>query len=92
MRRLGKWMMLVVLVTGCGKKSEYPDAKVPYIVETLSMPTGLHAETGGIAFLPDGRLVACFLTWRGDDLQSRNESVETFCRGITRAARCLALE
>ena len=61
MRRLGKWMMLVVLVTGCGKKSEYPDAKVPYIVETLSIPTGLHAETGGIAFLPDGRLVACFL-------------------------------
>jgi len=61
MRRFGKWMMLVVLVTSCGKKSEYPDAKVPYIVETISTPPGLHAETGGIAFLPDGRLVACFL-------------------------------
>ncbi|CAN5605053.1 hypothetical protein BH23BAC1_BH23BAC1_09580 [soil metagenome] len=33
----------------------------PYRVETIKMPEGLEAETGAIAFLPDGRLVACFL-------------------------------
>ena len=31
-----------------------------YIVETIEMPPGLRSETGGVAFLPDGRLIACF--------------------------------
>ena len=31
-----------------------------YSVETIPTPPGLVAETGGIAFLPDGRLAACF--------------------------------
>lgn len=61
MKQVCAGVILILLVTHCGKKSEYPDAKVPYIVETVSAPPGLHAETGGLAFLPDGRLVACFL-------------------------------
>lgn len=32
-----------------------------YTVETITMPEGLTSETGGIDFLPDGRLVACFI-------------------------------
>lgn len=32
-----------------------------YTVETIEMPEGLTSETGGIDFLPDGRLVACFI-------------------------------
>lgn len=31
-----------------------------YEIQTIPLPTGLTAETGGLAFLPDGRLVACF--------------------------------
>ncbi|CCH03306.1 Glucose/sorbosone dehydrogenase-like protein [Fibrella aestuarina BUZ 2] len=31
-----------------------------YEVETIPTPVGLSAETGGLAFLPDGRLAACF--------------------------------
>ena len=31
-----------------------------YRIETIETPPGLSAETGGIAFMPDGRLVACF--------------------------------
>ena len=31
-----------------------------YEVETIPTPPGLVAETGGLAFLPDGRLAACF--------------------------------
>ncbi|MBD2702250.1 hypothetical protein IC229_16475 [Spirosoma sp. BT702] len=31
-----------------------------YEIEDIPMPTGLVAETGGITFLPDGRLAACF--------------------------------
>src|SRR5215210_7444415 len=32
-----------------------------YRVETVQMPKGLISQTGGIDFLPDGRLVACFM-------------------------------
>lgn len=31
-----------------------------YEVETIDTPPGLVAETGGLGFLPDGRLAACF--------------------------------
>lgn len=31
-----------------------------YAIETIKTPPGLVAETGGLSFLPDGRLAACF--------------------------------
>jgi len=31
-----------------------------YEIETIAMPEGLNAEVGGIGFMPDGRLIACF--------------------------------
>lgn len=61
MRKLFALLCLALLVAGCGKKSEYTDAKVSYIVEDIETPQGLNPETGGLEFLPDGRLVACFL-------------------------------
>lgn len=50
-----------LLLTCCKRQSEYANANVSYLVETINTPSGLHPETGGLAFLPDGRLVACFL-------------------------------
>lgn len=35
--------------------------KPAYSVESVAMPQGLNAQTGGIDFFPDGRLVACFM-------------------------------
>ena len=32
-----------------------------YSVQTIQTPPGLISETGGLVFLPDGRLVACFI-------------------------------
>src|SRR5262245_57106487 len=47
--------------------------KESYRVESIEMPKGLTGQTGGIDFLPDGRLVACFM--RGEvmiyDLQTK---------------------
>ena len=40
--------------------SEEDQSGPAYRIETISMPEGLNAEVGGIAFMPDGRLVACF--------------------------------
>ncbi len=39
-----------------------PNDSIPpaYLVEDILLPLGLEAETGGMAFLPDGRLAACF--------------------------------
>ncbi len=31
-----------------------------YRIETIQMPEGLNSEVGGVGFLPDGRLIACF--------------------------------
>jgi len=38
-----------------------PVSTTPYRVESILMPDGLRPATGAIAFLPDGRLIACFL-------------------------------
>jgi glucose/arabinose dehydrogenase len=35
--------------------------KESYTVETIALPDGLTGETGGVATLPDGRVVACFI-------------------------------
>lgn len=37
------------------------DDSTSYKIENISLPDGLVGETGAIEFLPDGRLVACFL-------------------------------
>lgn len=82
MRNVGLLAIFSLLLISCGKRSDYPDAKVPYIVENIETPPGLHPETGGIAFLPDGRLVACFL--RGEVMIYSPETKEwkLFAEGL----------
>ncbi len=45
----------------CKRDSNKPITEGAYNVENISLPAGLVGETGAIEFLPDGRLVACFL-------------------------------
>ncbi|CAG5016898.1 hypothetical protein DYBT9275_05660 [Dyadobacter sp. CECT 9275] len=40
--------------------SGYGQEKAGYTVENIELPKGLNAETGGISFMPDGRMIACF--------------------------------
>ncbi len=55
--RLSIVILIAVLCVGsCAPKPE-----TSYRVENISLPDGLVGETGAIAFLEDGRLVACFL-------------------------------
>jgi glucose/arabinose dehydrogenase len=37
-----------------------PLFSAPYTIETIPTPPGLSAEVGGVAFMPDGRVAACF--------------------------------
>ncbi|GAA4440614.1 hypothetical protein GCM10023091_24500 [Ravibacter arvi] len=57
-------------------------AQTSYRVENIEMPAGLDAETGGMAFFPNGRLAACFT--RGEvmvyDFPSKQWSV--FASGL----------
>jgi glucose/arabinose dehydrogenase len=62
--KLPFWVILVGLTfcftSGISLADDPKPKQKSYRVETIPMPTGLTAETGAIAFLPDGRLIACF--------------------------------
>jgi glucose/arabinose dehydrogenase len=55
------WFALVFIFVNGIALSEQEEPKTAYGVESIPMPDGLTEETGAIEFLPDGRLVACFL-------------------------------
>ncbi|HEY0666977.1 MAG TPA: hypothetical protein VGD22_02305 [Sphingobacteriaceae bacterium] len=69
-----------LLVTGAVPADD--PGKEAYTVESIRMPDGLTSETGGIAFLPDGRLVACFI--RGEVMIYNPQSKEwkLFAEGL----------
>jgi glucose/arabinose dehydrogenase len=60
-------LSLVVALSSAPAQDKAPAAKRKadlaadyYKVETIATPKGLSTECGGLAFMPDGRLVACF--------------------------------
>ncbi|GAA4413522.1 hypothetical protein GCM10023187_41890 [Nibrella viscosa] len=53
-----------------------------YEVQTIPMPAGLTAETGGLAFLPDGRLVACFHRGEVMTYNPTTKSWKLFAEGL----------
>src|SRR5690606_20257411 len=58
------------------------EARPSYVIETIDMPEGLNAEVGGIGFLSDGRLVACF--HRGEEMiyDPAAKSWQLFAEGL----------
>jgi hypothetical protein len=54
-------ILLCLVLLSCSTASAQGKFKESYRVETIEMPKGLTSQTGGIDFLPDGRLVACFM-------------------------------
>ena len=55
-------LVICVLSTFTAAAAPFPADTITdyYEVETIDLPKGLTAEVGGLSFLPDGRLVACF--------------------------------
>src|SRR4051812_10596122 len=53
-----------------------------YRVETIAMPKGLAAQTGGIDFLPDGRLVACFMRGEVMTYDLKTKEWKLFAEGL----------
>jgi hypothetical protein len=56
--------------------------KDSYRIDTVKMPEGLVAQTGGIDFLPDGRLVACFMRGEVMTYNLRTKEWKLFARGL----------
>jgi hypothetical protein len=53
-----------------------------YRVETIEMPKGLSSQTGGIDFLPDGRLVACFMRGEVMMYDLKTKEWKLFAQGL----------
>jgi hypothetical protein len=53
-----------------------------YRIETVEMPKGLAAQTGGIDFLPDGRLVACFMRGEVMTYNLKTKEWKLFAEGL----------
>src|SRR6476620_3170927 len=53
-----------------------------YRVETIEMPKGLSAQTGGIDFLPDGHLVACFMRGEVMTYNLKTKQWKLFAEGL----------
>src|SRR5690606_32418782 len=56
----GWFTAAAIVLTAILSCSPEDSGKSSYLVEDISMPEGLDAETGGLSFFPDGRLAACF--------------------------------
>ena len=54
-------IIVILLCSNCSGTKNEAAADEPYRIESIKMPEGLTSETGALGFLPDGRLVACFL-------------------------------
>lgn len=53
-----------------------------YSIQTIETPEGLSVETGGLDFLPDGRLIACFRRGEVMTYDPKTEEWELFASGL----------
>jgi glucose/arabinose dehydrogenase len=53
-----------------------------YRVEKIALPPGLSAEVGGLAFMPDGRLVACFHHGEVYTYDTKKKTWKLFAEGL----------
>jgi glucose/arabinose dehydrogenase len=72
----------LLILGGCSAPREGQAPATSYVVETIALPPGLEGETGAIDFLPDGRLVACFLRGEVMIYDPADQSWEVFATGL----------
>ncbi|WOK04233.1 hypothetical protein RT717_14225 [Imperialibacter roseus] len=75
-------VICLLAISGCQDTDKRKEPTTSYIVETIPLPEGLEGETGAIAFLPDGRLVACFLRGEVMIYDPAKESWQVFATGL----------
>ncbi|WP_276347604.1 hypothetical protein [Daejeonella sp. JGW-45] len=75
-------LISLLLIYGTTTNAQVVSTGSAYTVQSIDMPPGLMSETGGLAFLPDGRLAACFI--RGEVMLYTPEKKEwkVFATGL----------
>ncbi len=80
-----KHLLITVLfgvsIFSCNK-SEIIEGNDAYNVDDIKTPAGLRAENGGIAFLPDGRMVTCFHLGEVLIYDPKTEEWSVFAKGL----------
>ncbi len=74
--------ILFISLFSCRQAPDAVSSGVSYRVEDIRLPEGLTGETGAIEFLPDGRLVACFLRGEVMIYDPKNEDWQVFASGL----------
>lgn len=80
-----KFLILIAVLEmlSVGKQSLAQQKTSPsYQIKTIEMPKGLSAQTGGIDFFPDGRLVACFTRGEVMTYNPKNKEWRLFAEGL----------
>ncbi|MEO8762745.1 MAG: hypothetical protein ABI416_00565 [Ginsengibacter sp.] len=88
-----KWISLLVCLSSlfyCSSSAQGKPGE-SYHVETIDMPKGLTSQTGGIDFLPDGRLVACFMRGEVMTYNTQTKEWKLFAEGLQLPLGILAL-
>lgn len=75
-------LMAICWWTSCKQVNDITSPTAAYIVENIKLPEGLVGETGAIEFLPDGRLVACFLRGEVMIYNPLNKEWRLFASGL----------
>ncbi|MEX2568581.1 MAG: hypothetical protein WD431_21750 [Cyclobacteriaceae bacterium] len=85
MRNLAPYILILsilfCLLAGC-KGNNSSNIGPSYKVDTIPIPQGLLAETGGLAFFPDGRLIACFTRGEVMIFDPETEKWDLFAEGL----------
>ena len=72
----------ILSFAGYHRVSAQADTKAAYRIENIATPEGLFAETGAIDFLPDGRLIACFLRGEVMIYNPQDKTWKLFAEGL----------
>jgi hypothetical protein len=83
MKKAAFLLFLLIFSGALGAQTSSPDSSnSSYLVENIALPPGLEAETGGLAFFPDGRLAACFTRGEVMIYNPKNKQWQLFAEGL----------
>lgn len=79
MKRIVYLLLSIIVACTTATKRKAADA---YTVEQIATPAGLISQAGGIDFMPDGRLVACFMRGEVMTYNSKTKEWKLFAEGL----------
>jgi hypothetical protein len=75
-------IIIFFAIAACTTTVTTPKANEFYIVHQIGTPQGLLSQAGGIDFMPDGRLVACFMRGEVMTYNTKTKEWKLFAEGL----------